>query len=108
MKFAGLSVCGLKMVCQTVCQTVGLLATLPFTARLAQAKTAGFDTVAAKALAPVGDSGSAVATVPNAFLDGGSDDEDSGDEGTGTGGGVGGGNDVDNDSGDESGDEDDE
>ena len=80
----------------------------PFTARLAQAKTAGFDAVAAKALAPVGDSGSAVATVPNAFLDGGSDDEDSGDEGTGTGGGVGGGNDVDNDSGDESGDEDDD
>ncbi|KAF5697404.1 cellobiose dehydrogenase [Fusarium mundagurra] len=80
----------------------------PFTARLAQAKTAGFDAVAAKALDPVGDSGSAVATVPNAFLDGGSDDEDSGDEGAGTGGGVGGGNDVDNDSGDESGDEDDD
>ncbi|KAF5979046.1 cellobiose dehydrogenase [Fusarium bulbicola] len=80
----------------------------PFTARLAQAKTTGFDAVAAKALDPVRDSGSAVATVPNAFLDGGSDDEDSGDEGAGTGAGVGCGNGGDDDSGDESGDEDDD
>ncbi|KAF9773277.1 hypothetical protein IL306_008942 [Fusarium sp. DS 682] len=84
----------------------------PFTARLAQAKSTGFDAVAAKALAPVGDSGRAVATVPNAFQDGGSD-EDSDDEGAGTGTGTGrggnrGGNVADDDSGDESGDEDDD
>ncbi|UZP35126.1 hypothetical protein NXS19_002942 [Fusarium pseudograminearum] len=52
----------------------------PFTARLAQAKSTGFDAVAAKALDP----------------DGGSGDEDSGDEA----------GDVDNDSGDESDDDD--
>ncbi|KAF0637926.1 hypothetical protein FPSE5266_03771 [Fusarium pseudograminearum] len=68
----------------------------PFTARLAQAKSTGFDAVAAKALDPVGISPKAVATVPNAFQDGGSGDEDSGDEA---------GN-VDNDSGDESDDDD--
>ncbi|KAF4428922.1 Cellobiose dehydrogenase [Fusarium austroafricanum] len=71
----------------------------PFTARLAQAKSAGFGAVAAKALAPVGDSGKAVTTVPNAFQDGG---DDSGDEGDG-------GNDgADSDSEDDSGDEDDD
>ncbi|XEU99887.1 hypothetical protein FSHL1_005174 [Fusarium sambucinum] len=71
----------------------------PFTARLAQAKVTGFDAVAAKALDPVGVSPKAVATVPNAFQDGGSDDEDSGDEG--------GDIDVDDsDSGDESDDDD--
>lgn len=68
----------------------------PFTARLAQAKSTGFDAVAAKALDPVGISPKAVATVPNAFQDGGSGDEDSGDEA----------GDVDNDSGDESDDDD--
>ncbi|RSM08989.1 hypothetical protein CEP52_004419 [Fusarium oligoseptatum] len=52
----------------------------PFTARLAQAKTAGFDAVAATALDPVRDSGNAVAAVPGAFQEG-SGDEDSGDEG---------------------------
>ncbi|KAK6723902.1 hypothetical protein SNK04_002745 [Fusarium graminearum] len=68
----------------------------PFTARLAQAKSTGFDAVAAKALDPVGISPKAVATVPNAFEDGGSGDEDSGDEA----------GDVDSDSGDESDDDD--
>ncbi|CAF3641290.1 unnamed protein product [Fusarium graminearum] len=67
----------------------------PFTARLAQAKSTGFDAVAAKALDPVGISPKAVATVPNAFEDGGSGDEDSGDEA----------GDVDSDSGDESDDD---
>ncbi|KAM0188238.1 hypothetical protein ACHAPI_010727 [Fusarium lateritium] len=70
----------------------------PFTARLAQAKTAGFDAVAAKALNPVLDSGRAVATIPNAFQDGG-DSGDSGDEADDT-------NDVDSDSGDEFDDDD--
>ncbi|KAM0469173.1 hypothetical protein ACHAP7_010183 [Fusarium lateritium] len=65
----------------------------PFTARLAQAKTAGFDAVAAKALNPVLDSGRAVATIPNAFQDGG-DSGDSGDEADDT-------NNGDSDSGDE-------
>ena len=50
----------------------------PFTARLGNAKTAQFDTVAALAGAPVGNSGRAVAATPNAFGEGG---EDSGDEG---------------------------
>ncbi|CAF3616310.1 hypothetical protein QX201_002712 [Fusarium graminearum] len=68
----------------------------PFTARLAQAKSTGFDAVAAKALDPVGISPKAVATVPNAFEDGGSGDEDSGDEA----------GDVDSESGDESDDDD--
>ncbi|KAM0302221.1 hypothetical protein ACHAPM_004212 [Fusarium culmorum] len=68
----------------------------PFTARLAQAKSTGFDAVAAKALDPVGISPKAVATVPNAFEDGGSGDEDGGDEA----------GDVDSDSGDESDDDD--
>ncbi|CEI66237.1 hypothetical protein FVEN_g4368 [Fusarium venenatum] len=71
----------------------------PFTARLAQAKVVGFDAVAAKALDPVGISPKAVATVPNAFQDGGSDDEDSGDEGGDIDG-------NDSDSGDESDDDD--
>ncbi|KAG8676445.1 hypothetical protein FPOAC2_02542 [Fusarium poae] len=71
----------------------------PFTARLAQAKVAGFDAVAAKALDPVGISPKAVATVPNAFQDGFSDDEDSGDEGSDIDG-------NDSDSGDESDDDD--
>lgn len=81
----------------------------PFTARLAEAKSAGFDAVAAKALDPVGVSPKAVATVPNAFLDGDSGDEDSGDEDSGDEsgpGGPGGANDVDSDSGDDSDDED--
>jgi hypothetical protein len=51
----------------------------PFTARLAQAKTAGFESVAATALDPVPDSGSAVPAVAGAFAEG-SGDEDSGDE----------------------------
>ncbi|KAI8650454.1 CDH-cyt domain-containing protein [Fusarium keratoplasticum] len=76
----------------------------PFTARLAQAKTAGFDAVAATALGPVGDSGNAVAAVPGAFEDG-SGDEDSGDEGGAIGGGRGGSGDGD-DSGDDSDDDD--
>ncbi|RGP66095.1 cellobiose dehydrogenase [Fusarium sporotrichioides] len=71
----------------------------PFTARLAQAKSAGFDAVAAKALDPVGVSPKAVATIPNAFQDGGSDDEDSGDEAGDLDG-------NDSDSGDESDDDD--
>lgn len=54
----------------------------PFTARLGQAKTPGFDAVAATALDPVADSGNARAAVPGAFEDG-SGDEDSGDEGGG-------------------------
>ncbi|KAF4469393.1 Cellobiose dehydrogenase [Fusarium albosuccineum] len=66
----------------------------PFTARLAQAKTAGFDAVAATALDPVGDSGNAVAAVAGAFQEGGGD-EDSGDEADG---GV---DDGENDSGDD-------
>jgi hypothetical protein len=70
----------------------------PFTARLAQAKTAGFDAVAAKALDPVGDSGRAVPTIPNAFKDGG-DSDDSGDEADDI-------NDVDSDSGEDSDDDD--
>ncbi|KAM0431324.1 hypothetical protein ACHAPT_005298 [Fusarium lateritium] len=57
----------------------------PFTARLAQAKSAGFDAVAATALTPVRDSGNAVAAVPGAFAEG-SGDEDSGDEGGNDGG----------------------
>lgn len=73
----------------------------PFTARLAQAKSAGFDAVAAKALDPVGVSPKAVATVPNAFQDGGSDDEGSDDD-TGSGDA----NDGGGDSGDESDDDD--
>ncbi|KAL2672325.1 hypothetical protein Neosp_013029 [[Neocosmospora] mangrovei] len=80
----------------------------PFTARLAQAKTAGFDAVAATALDPVGDSGNAVAAVPGAFEDG-SGDEDSGDEGDAIGGGIGGGrggNTDGDDSGDDSDDDD--
>ncbi|GKU10832.1 unnamed protein product [Fusarium langsethiae] len=71
----------------------------PFTARLAQAKSAGFDAVAAKALDPVGVSPKAVVTIPNAFQDGGSDDEDSGDEAGDLDG-------NDSDSGDESDDDD--
>ncbi|KAM5345265.1 hypothetical protein ACJ41O_011127 [Fusarium nematophilum] len=51
----------------------------PFTARLGQAKTAGFEAVAARALDPVGASGNAVAAVAGAFAEG-SGDEDSGDE----------------------------
>ncbi|KAF4980958.1 hypothetical protein FDECE_17776 [Fusarium decemcellulare] len=69
----------------------------PFTARLAQAKTAGFDAVAATALDPVGDSGNAVAAVAGAFQEG-SGDEDSGDEADG---GV-------DDGGNDSGDDDDD
>ncbi|KAM0341654.1 hypothetical protein ACHAPU_009900 [Fusarium lateritium] len=69
----------------------------PFTARLAQAKSVGFNAAAAKALTPVKDSGRAVPTVPNAFQDGG-DGDDSGDE-------V---DDNDGDSGDESDDESDD
>ncbi|KAH6963287.1 hypothetical protein FAVG1_10872 [Fusarium avenaceum] len=71
----------------------------PFTARLAEAKTAGFDAVAAKALAPVGDSGRAVPTIPNAFQDGGDSGDESGNE-------AGGADGVDDDSGDESDDDD--
>lgn len=51
----------------------------PFTARLGQAKAAGFAAVAATALTPVADSGSAVDAVPGAFAEG-SGDEDSGAE----------------------------
>jgi hypothetical protein len=81
----------------------------PFTARLPQAKNAGFDAVAAKALDPVGVSPKAVATIPNAFQDGFSDDEDSGDEAgditdndSDSGDEAPDINDVDSDSGDES------
>lgn len=56
----------------------------PFTARLGDARTAGFDAVAATALQPVQDSGSAVAAVAGAFEEG-SGDEGSGDEGGGGG-----------------------
>ncbi|KAM6511343.1 hypothetical protein FALCPG4_016347 [Fusarium falciforme] len=76
----------------------------PFTARLAQAKTAGFDAVAATTFDPMGDSGNAVAAVPEAFEDR-SGDEDSGDEGGAIGGGRGGSRDGD-DSGDDSDDDD--
>ena len=56
----------------------------PFTARLGNAATAGFDAVAATALQPLPASGRAVAAVPGAFAEG-SGDEDSGDEGNGSG-----------------------
>lgn len=52
----------------------------PFTARLGNAQTAGFDAVAATALEPVPASRRAVPAVPGAFEEG-SGDEDSGDSG---------------------------
>lgn len=54
----------------------------PFTARLGDARTTGFDAVAATALEPVPDSGNAVPARPGAFEEG-SGDEESGDEGVG-------------------------
>lgn len=75
----------------------------PFTARLAEARTDGFDAVAATAADPVSDSGNAIAPIAGIFEDGG--DDDSGDEDGNDGADVDDQDDAD-DSGDDSDDDD--
>ncbi|KFA63856.1 hypothetical protein S40285_04472 [Stachybotrys chlorohalonatus IBT 40285] len=70
----------------------------PFTARLGQAKAAGFEAVAARAAASQAASARAVAAVPGAFTDGSGEEDGGGEESGDEGGGM--------ESGDESGDDD--